>query len=112
MNYVEQQRSMVLHQLAEGTISCKAAARTLGITDRHLRRIWKRFCEEGEQSLINKNTGRPSNRAYPSQLRSIIVQKYQELSTQRGSNIGPTRFAELLIQEGIYIDHETCRRCS
>lgn len=110
MNHVEQERSAVLHQIAKGSITFKAAARTLGITDRHLRRIWKRFCEEGEQLLINKNTGRPSNRAYPSQLRSTIVQKYQELSNQPGLNIGPTRFTELLFREGIYIDHETCRR--
>lgn len=110
MNHVEQQRSAVLHKIVKESITFKAAARTLRITDCHLRRIWKRFCEEREQSLINKNTGRPWNRVYPSQLRSIIVQKYQELSTQRGSNIGPTRFTKLLSQEGIYIDHETCRR--
>jgi len=106
MSEIEMKKLMVLRQVGQGTFSLEQASHIIGLTYRHTRRIWKRYCEEGERSLIHGNRGKPSNRAYNRQFKLEILEKYR----QYGIDLGLTRFVEELSEEGIIIDHETCRR--
>lgn len=106
MDESEMKKSMVLREVGQGTLSLQQASQLIGLTYRHTRRIWKRFCGEGEGCLIHGNRGKPSNRAYTRQFKLEILKKYR----QYGIDLGPTRFAQELSEEGIIIDHETCRR--
>ena len=106
MDVNEMKKLMIFRQVWQGTLSLKQASQIIGLTYRHTRRIWKKYCEEGERSLIHGNCGKPSNRAYDRHLKEDIIKKYR----QYGKDLGPTRFVEELSEEGIIIDHETCRR--
>jgi hypothetical protein len=87
-------------------VTLKTAALRLGVTYRQLRRIWKRFQDEGDPGLIHRGRGRPSNRAKPASLRHRAIRRYRE----RYEGFGPTLACEKLAQEGIVLDHETLRR--
>jgi transposase len=102
----ENRRSMVLSRVGQRTLTLDQASRILALSPRQVKRIWKRFREDGEQGLAHGNRGRPSNRAFPDELKKNILRKYRE----HALGLGPTRFAEELGEQGIVIDHETLRR--
>jgi hypothetical protein len=87
-------------------VTLKIAALRLGVTYRQLRRIWKRFQDEGDPGLIHRGRGRPSNRSKPASLRQRAIRRYRE----RYEGFGPTLACEKLAEEGVVLDHETLRR--
>ena len=102
----ETKRSIVLGRKLEGTLTLVEAARILGISYRQAKRVWKRFREEGEKGLAHKSRGKPSNRAHLRELKQEVVNSYRS----HPMRLGPTRFAQILREGGIDIDHETLRR--
>jgi Winged helix-turn helix len=99
-------RKVILEGVRDGRVTLKTAALRLGVTYRQLRRIWKRFQDEGDPGLIHRGRGRPSNRSKPVSLRHRAIRRYRE----RYEGFGPTLACEKLAQEGIVLDHETLRR--
>ncbi len=106
MNENEKRRAMVLNGVVSGAMSLDQATRVLNLSYRQMKRVWKRFREEGETGLAHRNKGKPSNRAFVDQLKRDVLQKYAHL----GQSLGPTQFADRLAAEGIVVDHETLRR--
>ena len=106
MSEGERLRKVILEGVRDGRVALKIAALRLGVTYRQLRRIWKRFKDEGDPGLIHRGRGRPSNRSKPSSLRQRAIQRYRE----RYEGFGPTLACEKLAQEGVVLDHETLRR--
>jgi hypothetical protein len=106
MSEGERLRKVILEGVRDGRVTLKIAALRLGVTYRQLRRIWKRFQDEGDPGLIHRGRGRPSNRSKPISLRHRAIQRYQE----RYEGFGPTLACEKLAQEGMVLDHETLRR--
>jgi len=106
MSEGERLRKVILEGIRDGRVTLKTAALRLGVTYRQLRRIWKRFQDEGDPGLIHRGRGRPSNRSKPISLRQRAIQRYQE----RYEGFGPTLACEKLAQEGVVLDHETLRR--
>jgi hypothetical protein len=102
----EKRRAMVLRRVGEHSLSLAQAGRILALSPRQVRRIWRRFREAGDRGLAHGNRGRPSNRAYPEELKGEVLRRYQECPRKRG----PTGFAEELRAQGITVDHETLRR--
>jgi transposase len=99
-------KSMILTKVSMGTLTLKQAAGSLELSYRQVKRLWKRFCEEGDHGLAHRNRGRTSNRAYRSDLREEILRRYRE----NALGCGPTRFSESLRAQGISVNHETLRR--
>jgi transposase len=97
---------MVLNRVSNRTLTLDQASRILALSSRQVKRIWKRFREEGEQGLAHGNRGKPSNRAFPDVFKEEILGKYRK----HAPGLGPTQFAEELEKSGIVIDHETLRR--
>ncbi len=106
MSENENMRAMILNGVVSGAMSLDQATQILNLSYRQMKRVWKRFREEGETGLAHRNKGRPSNRAFVDQLKRDILQKYARV----GQGLGPTQFSDRLAAEGIFVDHETLRR--
>lgn len=106
MSEEERLRKVILEGVRDGRVTLMTAALRLGVTYRQLRRIWKRFQDEGDPGLIHRGRGRPSNRSKPASLRDRAIRRYRE----RYEGFGPTLACEKLAQEGVVLDHETLRR--
>jgi hypothetical protein len=78
----------------------------LDISYRQVRRLWKRFQQQGKEGLRHQSCGKASGRAKPKNVRTSILARYQE----RYRDFGPTLAAEKLTEEGFPVDHETLRR--
>jgi len=102
----EKRRSIVLRRVARGSLTLEQATRVLNLSYRHLKRVWKRFRDEGTVGLAHRSKGRPSNRAFHDGFREQILVLYRE----QPPGTGPTRFAAILARQGIAVDHETLRR--
>ena len=95
-----------LEHLDTGNISPKEAQERLGVSERHIFRLLKRFREEGSGCVCHGLTGRQSNnRGNPllkEQVLSLIKTKYYDC--------GATLASELIFEnEGIKVHPETLR---
>jgi transposase len=106
MSGSEKRRSMVLRRVEEGALTLEQATRVLDLSYRQMKRVWKRFKEEGEHGLAHRSKGRPSNRAFLDDFKERVLSRYRA----RAQGLGPTQFAVILKEEGVVIDHETLRR--
>jgi transposase len=106
MSESEKRRSMVLNAVVSGAMTLEQATRILNLSYRQMKRVWKRFREEGERGLAHRNKGKPSNRAFVDQIKNEVLQRY----SRQAQGMGPTRFADRLAEQGIVVDHETLRR--
>jgi len=102
----ELKRLHVIHKVIEGTLTQQDAAGLISLSERQIRRIVKRISEEGDQGIVHKSRGRPSNRKLPSGLKERIIHLY----TTTYAGFGPVLFTEKLLErEGIPISDETVR---
>jgi len=106
MSENEKRRSMVFRRVGGGALSLSQAATVLGLSYRQVKRVWKRYREEGDEGLAHRNKGKPSNRAFLEGVKNQVLHTYREAAM----GTGPTRFAGKLAEGGIVIDHETLRR--
>ncbi len=83
-----------------------AAATLLRLSYRQLKRVWRRYGQQGDAGLVHQGRGRSSNRQADPEVRERIIQRYE----QRYADFGPTLAAEHLEREGLRVDHETLRR--
>jgi transposase len=106
MSEREKRRSLVLRRVATGALTLEQATRVLSLSYRHMKRVWKRFRDEGTVGLAHKGKGRPSNRAFQDGFREEVLRRYRQVP----AGTGPTQFAGMLGGQGIFVDHETLRR--
>jgi transposase len=101
-----------MERVKAGTLKVGSAAELLGISYRHAKRVYRRYCAEGAKGLKHRSAGRRSNRATAAKIRTralaLVREKYSGAIDER---FGPTLAAEHLASEdGILVDHETLRR--
>jgi len=104
------QKEMKKVHVVEGLIrkhyGQKEASEQLGLGTRQVRRLIKRYLEEGEQGMAHKLRGQESNRAYDRGFRENIIKIYEE----RYNDFGPVFASEKLEEvEGIRVNGETLR---
>ena len=96
----------VLHEVEGKHITQREAAGRLGISERWVRELLIRVRQKGDQGIVHRLRGRPSNRRWARiQARAVrLVQgKYRDF--------GPTLAAEYLAQEeGLEVNKETLRQ--
>ena len=73
MNRRERDRLKVLYGVIQKERSQKEAARLLRLSTRQVRRLVRRIEDSGDQGLIHRLRGRPSNRRLPAELRQLIL---------------------------------------
>lgn len=50
---------------------------------RYLRRLYKRYCEQGDRGLVHQGRGRPSNRARPPEFKATVLVRYLCIEEER-----------------------------
>lgn len=106
MSTSERRRLELLSRVNDKLITLKKAADLLGLSYRHVRRIFKRYREEGDKGLIHKSRGRPSSRRIDEDIRKAALKLYN----QKYEDFGPTLASEHLgLSDGYEINRETLR---
>lgn len=107
MSQKERDRLAVIRAVEARHITQKEAANQLGITDRQVRRILRRYRTEGDGGLIHRSRGRPSNRRIAPEIQKRAV----GLLNEHYSDFGPTLAAETLAERhDINVSKETVRK--
>jgi transposase len=102
----ERDRLKVLHEVQQGHITQRCAAKQLRLSARQVRRLVRRLKRKGDRGVVHALRGRPSNRkiAEKTEQRAIALvrRKYQDF--------GPTLASEYLAKDdGIVVSRETLR---
>ena len=85
-----------MRDLEEGVLKPSEAARRLGVTDRHIRRIRQRFREEGDGAVIHGARGRPPNNQIDECIRVRVLERARE---PQFHDFRPTLLAEHLSRD-------------
>lgn len=109
MSLAERQKLAAFSRVEAGELSLKKAAELLKLSYRQAKRAIARWRAEGDQGLVHRLRGRPSNRVADDdrrERRAKILAAYRE----RYADYGPTLAAECLSEEGLPVLGETLRR--
>lgn len=106
MSRKERLRLLACSRVSDGQMTLAEAAPACGLSYRQMRRVWQRYRSDGEDGLLHKARGVPSNRGTPEETKAVVLARYVE----RYADFGPTLAAEKLQDEGFFLDHETLRR--
>ena len=90
---------------AKGVLKLAKAAELVGLY-RQMKRVWKRYREEGDVGLAPRGWGRASNRRIDEGFRKRALEWHEK----EYADFGPTLANEYLAKEELGIDHETLRR--
>lgn len=112
MSDEEVRRAGVLKRVKAGELTQVDAAEMLSLSYRQVKRMYRRFVNEGAKGLVHRSAGKPSNRAKPAKERKrVLALVRKQYSGGPGERFGPTLAAEHLQQDhGITVDPETLRR--
>lgn len=106
MSAKELRRVHVLRQVRDKRLTQREASTLVGVTERQIRRLLRRVEQEGDQGLVHRGRGKPSNRRIPEKRKAKILKLYEE----RYGDLGPTLAVEKLTErDGITLSAETLR---
>ena len=103
----ERDRLRVLHELEQGHLQQREAARRLRLSDRQIRRLQTRWRKEGNRGLIHRLRGRKSNGKISEDLQQRAL---RQLGRRCYAGFGPTLASEHLARQGILVSRETLRK--
>lgn len=104
----ELHRKTIVEKAIEKRITQKEGAERLGISERHLRRIIRKYRKQGEEGLVSGHRGKPSNNRMK-EARRAEISKF--INDPIFEGFGPTLLNEKLEQyQGIRISKESMRQ--
>lgn len=107
MSAKELRRVHVIRQVLEKRITQREAGTMVRLTDRQIRRLLRRVKEEGDQGLVHRGRGKPSNRRIAEPVKAKMLRLYET----RYGDFGPTLAAEKLAERHrLAVSDETLRR--
>lgn len=107
MSSTDTDRIVMLKRVSEMTMTIVEASDRLGISERQMYRILKRYRSEGISAVAHRLRGRQSNHAHDTENHEQAIRLYRE----RYSDYGPTLFIEKLDQyHEIHISRQTATR--
>ncbi len=107
MSQKEVKRAQVMAQLTAGQIDRKQAGKLLGLSERQIKRIVKRYRTEGLPGLVSKKRGAPSNRRLSEETKGQAV----DLIGAHYRDFGPTLACEKLVERhGLSLSVESTRQ--
>jgi transposase len=86
MSTKELSRVEVMGRLQEKRLTQKEAAKILGISERQVKRLWKRYRAKGVSGLVSRRRGKPSN----NRVMVETVQAAVDWLHNRYADFGPT----------------------
>jgi hypothetical protein len=106
MSKQELDRVQIMDRIAERRLKQTEAAEMLGLSPRHVGRLYRAYKRDGAGALISKQRGRTSNRKHPEALRRQAL----DLVRERYHDFGPTLAREKLAEvHGLVVGLETLR---
>ena len=106
MSRKERNRLAIMAGVKTGELRLVQAAGLTGLSYRQMKRVWRRYRDQGDAGLVHRLRGRASSRRLAPELRARILARVE----LRYADFGPTLAAEYLAREGMEVDHETLRR--
>ncbi len=108
MSQNEINRANIFSQVGQKKISQAKAAEILGLSYRHIRRLYTQYLKSGLSALVSKQRGKPSNHRLTPILRARILEL---MSCELYVGFGPTFMCEKLEERhSIVISVETTRQ--
>lgn len=106
MSAQELRRVHVIRQVWEKRLTQREAGTILRLTDRQIRRLLERVKEAGDQGLVHRGRGKPSNRRIAEPVKATMLRLY----ARHYGDFGPTLAAEKLAERhGLSVSDETLR---
>jgi hypothetical protein len=96
----------ILHGVLKGERTQAQAARLLDLSVRQVRRLQRKLEAQGDQALVHRLRGRPSNRRLDAALRRDVLRAYRRCY----ADFGPTLASEKLAEQGLAVCPQTLRR--
>ena len=106
MSRKERNRLAIMAGVKSGQLTLVQAASLTSLSYRQVKRVWRRYRDQGDAGLVHRLRGRASPRRIVPELRAKILARVEA----RYPDFGPTLAAEYLLGEGLKVDHETLRR--
>ena len=107
MSQKEVNRAHILDLLREDKINPRDAAKRIGVSTRHLRRLMRRYQSDGLDGLTSRKRGKASNRRLGDAVRARVV----ELIGTHYRDFGPTLANEKLAERhDIHLSVESARQ--
>ena len=108
MTAEELRRKTIIEQAEEKRITQREGAEKLGISERHFRRLLRRYREEGDGGLVSGHRGKPSNHRMREGKRQEIV---AFIDDPIFAGFGPTLLREKLEEvKGMHVSKESIRQ--
>lgn len=105
MTEQDRKRLSLIRGYEDGKYTQAEVTEILGLSTRQIRRIISRYKNYGDQGIIHKARGKPSNHTSNQQFKDRVIERYQ----QRYHGFGPSFAAEKLAEDGLVINAETLR---
>lgn len=106
MSQKEAQRLAVVREVVAGRMKVREAAAGLGVSERQVKRLTRRVRVEGNEGLISRKRGAPSNR----RIDQAVREQFVGLVRQHYADFGPTLACEYLRRDhGFTYSVETLR---
>lgn len=107
MTQIEIKRCEILKMAEEKKIIQKTGAQQMKVSDRHFRRLLRRYKRDGPAGIISGHRNKPSNNQITPEKRKVIVDKLE--AEYKG--FGPTLASEKLWERnGVKVSKETVRK--
>ena len=107
MSRKERKRLVIMAGVKREELTLVQAAGLTGLSYRQVKRVWRRYQDQGDAGLVHRLRGKPGLRCRPAALRRQVLALCAE---ERYKDFGPTLMAEQLKKQGIEVDHDTVRR--
>lgn len=92
MSMGEVNKLEILQQIRLKKLKQREAAAILGLSERQIRRVWKRYLIDGAKGLVNQRRGKVSNRKIALELKTKVI----DLAREKYIGFGPTLLSEKL----------------
>jgi len=106
MSQRERDLLRVIHTVLAGQRTQAEAARLVDLSVRQVRRIQRRLEAAGDQAVVHRLRGQPSNHRLDPGLRQQVLRAYRRLYP----DFGPTFATEKLAEQGLHVSPDTLRR--
>lgn len=106
MGTIDRQKLKVISVVVEKKMKQWEAAEKLGISERQIRRLVKRFRKYGDKGLIHQLRGREASNKISKEIRDNVVDLYSEKYKGFGPTLGQEKIVEI---EKVFMSRETFR---
>jgi hypothetical protein len=123
MTQPEISRGDIFSEISQKKLTQRKAAEQLGLSERHVSRLYAEFLKSGIVSLASKQRGKPSNHQLPAGLKAqlselVTIELYlgfgptfmcEKLNERHGIEISIETTRKLMIQNGVWVPHKKKR---